>query len=109
MISNTQIINIARELGFDLVGFAKAEELRKESGNLERWLNRGYQAGMKYMERNTDKRKDVKEILPAAQSVISLGMNYYVNEKHQPEKGEVVGCEGAESGGETGISFKLGE
>lgn len=79
---NTQIINIAKELGFDLVGFSKADELKHESRNLKEWLNRGYQAGMKYMERNFEKRKDVKEILPNAKSVISLGINYYTDEKH---------------------------
>ncbi len=32
---------------------------------------------MDYMERNFEKRKDVKQILPDAKSVISLGLNYY--------------------------------
>src|SRR5690554_3283237 len=83
---NTQVINIAKELGFDLVGFSKAEELEEESGNLKEWLNRGYQAGMKYMERNFEKRKNVKEILPDAKSVISLGINYYTDNKHDEKE-----------------------
>jgi epoxyqueuosine reductase len=86
-MTNATIIEIASELGFDLVGFAKVEELKKETEKLALWLESGYQAGMKYMERNPDKRRDVKLILPSAKSVISLGMNYYTNNFHSHKKG----------------------
>lgn len=87
MLRNEDVVNVAKELGFELVGFAKAEPLTEETLKLEQWLNRGYQAGMGYMERNVEKRKDISEILPAAKSVISLGINYQSNEKHQPLDG----------------------
>ena len=51
------VIQKAKSIGFDLVGFAKAENLTNEIEKLEDWLNLGYQGGMSYMERNIDKRK----------------------------------------------------
>lgn len=86
MIDNSFIVNLAKKFGFELVGFAKAENLDAESKNLKEWLNAGYNAGMEYMRRNEDKRKDVKRILVNAKSVISLGINYYSPEQHSTEK-----------------------
>ncbi len=76
-ITNNLVIELAKNLGFDLVGFAPANLLTKGHNNLLKWLGNGYQAGMKYMENNLEKRKNVKEILSDAKSVISLGMNYH--------------------------------
>lgn len=81
-ITNAEVVELARNLGFDLVGFTPAEILTKEHDNLQRWLDKEYQAGMKYMENNIEKRRKVKEILRGAKSVISLGMNYHTNYKH---------------------------
>lgn len=75
-----RIISKAKELGFNLIGFAQYLILEEETNNLKVWLSSNYQAGMKYMERNVEKRKDVKQILADCKSVISLGMNYYVDE-----------------------------
>lgn len=86
-ISNQIVIEKARELGFDLIGFAKAERLKDESINLNKWLSRGYNAGMDYMNRNRDKREDVNLILPEAKSVISLAMNYYTDHSHNANSG----------------------
>jgi epoxyqueuosine reductase len=80
------VIEKAKELGFDLIGFAKAEPLIYERLKLQNWLHLGYQSGMDYMNRNLDKRKDVTFILPEAKSVISLAMNYYTNHHHSNRK-----------------------
>jgi epoxyqueuosine reductase len=90
-ITNQILIQKAKSIGFDLVGFAKADILNKESNQLKDWLDKNYQAGMDYMERNFDKRKNVKQILPEAKSVISLGLNYYTPEEYsnQINKGKV--------------------
>lgn len=87
-LTNDIVKKEARTAGFDLVGFAKAEELTEEIERLQEWLQRGYQSGMKYMERNLDKRKNVKEILSGARSIISLGLNYYTNEDYSNEPGK---------------------
>lgn len=81
-----KIISKAADLGFDLIGFTKYQILNKEVNNLEKWISKGYQAGMSYMERNIDKRKDAANIVENCESVISLGMNYFVDEdfdKHE--------------------------
>ena len=90
-INNEYVSDLVRSYGFDLVGFAEASRLDKESERLTEWLNQGYHAGMTYMQRNRNKRKNVKEILSSAKSVISLGMNYYTPDKHSEEnnKGKV--------------------
>jgi len=76
-LTNKIVIEKAKQVGFDLVGFAKVESLDKESENFQEWLDKKFQAGMEYMERNFEKRKDVAQILPNAKSVISLALNYY--------------------------------
>lgn len=81
-ITKEFVENTARELGFDLAGFAEVTELTTESERLAQWLNGSYHAGMKYMSENTEKRRNVRSILPGAQSIISLGMNYYTGYGH---------------------------
>ena len=78
-LTNQIVIEKAKELGFDLIGFAKADLLQTETEKLKVWLDKGFQATMDYMERNYEKRFDVNNILPNAKSVISLAMNYYTN------------------------------
>jgi len=86
-LTNQLVIDKAKQLGFDLVGFVKADLLIAETEKLQQWLDKGFQASMGYMEKNLDKRKDVKEILPIAKSVISLTLNYYTPENYSKEEG----------------------
>ncbi len=86
-ITNQKVNELAKSLGFDIVGFAKAEILSDDVKRLKKWLGNNLHAGMTYMERNLEKRLDVKNILPEARSVISLGMNYYLPEKFENKKG----------------------
>jgi epoxyqueuosine reductase len=90
-LTNQIVIEKAKQLGFDLVGFAKADLLDDESKKLKQWLDKEYQASMRYMEKNFHKRKNVKEILKSAKSVISLGLNYYSAENYSDEnnKGKI--------------------
>ncbi|MBK7104161.1 MAG: tRNA epoxyqueuosine(34) reductase QueG [Ignavibacteriae bacterium] len=80
LLFKEKIISKAKQLGFDLIGFSKYQTLEKEIQNLEKWLSKNYQAGMNYMEKNLDKKKDVNLILENCKSVISLGMNYFVKD-----------------------------
>jgi epoxyqueuosine reductase len=86
IITNEIVIQKAKVVGFDLVGFAKVDPLRKESGLLQEWLGKNYQAGMDYMSKNSDKREDVKKILPEAKSVVSLGLNYYTPDSYSNDE-----------------------
>jgi len=72
-----QIKAKALSLGFAKVGIARAERLTEDSEHLMEWLYRGYHGTMEWMSRNIDKRVDPQEILPNAQSIISVAMNYF--------------------------------
>jgi epoxyqueuosine reductase len=85
-LTNEIGIQKAKSIGFDLVGFAKAEKLENEVEKLKDWLKLGYQSGMSYMERNIEKRKDVSHILSDAKSIISLSLNYYTSHQHSNNK-----------------------
>ena len=85
-ISNEILIEEAKKQGFDLIGFAPSELLSEEIEKLERWLNENFHAGMEYMERNIEKKKDIRNLLPSAKSVISLGLNYYTPGKYSNDR-----------------------
>jgi len=76
----------AVEFGFQKIGITKAEPLEEEGERLEKWLARGYQGTMEWMNRNTEKRMDVTKILPDAKSIISVAMNYYTPHQHSEKE-----------------------
>jgi len=86
ILTNVVIVQKAKQIGFDIIGFAKADIIELESNRLTNWLEKNYQAGMDYMQKNFEKRKDVKQILPNAKSVISLGLNYYTPDSYSDNK-----------------------
>jgi epoxyqueuosine reductase len=71
------IKDYALQTGFSLVGIAEAVPLHAEMATFSEWLRRGYHAGMGYMERNDDKRFDVRNILPDVRSVLVVAQNYF--------------------------------
>ncbi|MBU0475837.1 MAG: tRNA epoxyqueuosine(34) reductase QueG [Bacteroidetes bacterium] len=91
LITNEIVIEKAKKIGFDLVGFSKFTTLNNEVDRLKDWLGNGFNSNMSYMERNIEKRFDIKEILPSAETVISLALNYYVkgNYSNKKEMGKV--------------------
>ncbi len=85
-IAHTDSISeIAKHVGFDAIGFAKAEALTEAYQHFVEWLDRGYHGTMGYMARNQEARADVSHIVPGAQSVIVVAKNYYTPFKHEPE------------------------
>ncbi|MCS5491112.1 tRNA epoxyqueuosine(34) reductase QueG [Algoriphagus limi] len=80
---------IARQLGFDFCGIAKAEFLEEEAPRLEEWLNRNYQGQMSYLANHFDKRLDPTKLVPGAKTVLSLIYNYYP-EKKLPENPDSI-------------------
>jgi len=84
----TRIKQYAHELGFCSVGIARAGRLEEESKRLQEWLDRGMHGTMRWMETTFDKRTDPRTILPDAQSVISVALNYYTKDR-QPPQGKV--------------------
>jgi epoxyqueuosine reductase len=78
--SNTQLIRQeAQRLGFDFIGFAKAEQMTEEARRLETWLNGEKHGKMAYLANHFDKRIDPRKLVENAKTVVSLTYNYFTN------------------------------
>ncbi len=70
----------AFEVGFDAVGIAKvpgSPRIKLRTDSLERWLQAGHQAKMEWMR--SPRRKNIENMLQGVQSVLAVGLNYYVD------------------------------
>jgi epoxyqueuosine reductase len=82
---HTQIVKkVAKKLGFDYCGIAKAVHLEDDARRLEQWLHQGMHGKMQYMENHFDLRVDPSKLVPGAKSVITLLKNYYPSAKQEP-------------------------
>ena len=68
------IRDAARRLGFELCGIAPAELDARNRAAYQRWLERGFQGEMAYMER--PERQDLRRVLQRVRSVVCVGMVY---------------------------------
>ncbi len=89
-----QIKDRALALGFDLVGVAPVHD-SPELALFERWIEAGYAGEMHYLSRNLARRRDVRQVLPGAQSVVVCGLNYdtdypYSTEQDDPTRGWIA-------------------
>lgn len=76
--THTQIVkNLAALCGFDYCGIAKAVPLDEDARRLESWLSQGMHGTMNYMENYFDLRVNPQKLVPGAESVITLLLNYY--------------------------------
>ncbi len=76
----------AHRLGFEFVGFARAERLDEEARRLEQWLQQGAHGRMAYMENHFDMRVDPTLLVPGAKTVICLTFNYFNPEKQEDKE-----------------------
>ena len=51
------------------------------------WLDAGHHGSMDWMARTPDRRKDPREVLPGARSIISVALNYYQESPPRPASG----------------------
>lgn len=82
-----QIKAKALEIGFHKVGVARAEELRDEQERLKVWLENGFHAEMRWIEREPEKRADPRLLFENAKSVIVVALNYFTPHKHEDRFG----------------------
>jgi epoxyqueuosine reductase len=64
-------------LGFEQIGFAKAQALDEEARHLEMWLNGGMHGTMAWLEGHFDKRIDPTKLVDGAKTVISVTLQYH--------------------------------
>jgi epoxyqueuosine reductase len=59
--TRAQVVMLARELGFDLCRFARAET-PEHAAEFRDWLDRGDAGEMNYLTRNSERRCDPRQI-----------------------------------------------
>lgn len=84
----TQLIHQeAHTLGFQHVGIAPAEAVQEEyAQSFRKWIASGLHGEMQYLANNLEKRLDPRLLMPEAQSIICLAINYYPVERIQDEE-----------------------
>jgi epoxyqueuosine reductase len=73
---------LSLEVGFHLVGFARAEALPPRT--LLDWLEAGMAADMDWMAERAADRLDPRRLLPGAQTVVALACNYFHHQEASP-------------------------
>jgi len=71
----SQIAARARKLGFDHVGFASAKPAA-HAEYLDSWLAQQFHGEMNYMARDPRRRKDPRALLPEANTIMVVALNY---------------------------------
>jgi len=86
-----QVKHRALELGFTAVGIASAAPHDADRVRLMDWLRCGYQASMRWMERDVERRVNPERSLQGVRSVVSVALNYFTPHQHRdtPECGKV--------------------
>ena len=90
MLHSKIIKQTALDLGFSACGVAKIEPAVSEIGYYDRWIAKGYQAGMHYMANHREIRLHPEELLEGARTIISVALNYYPAQKLQAEAPQIA-------------------
>jgi epoxyqueuosine reductase len=84
----------AAALGFDAIGFTRAQMPEKNQSGLREYLSAGHHGDMAWMAERAEQRADPKALWPEAVTVISLGLSYAppgdpLETLEQPEAGNI--------------------
>lgn len=79
MLTADQVKAKALELGFDVVGIARAGRA-KGAEDFQRWLEKDYFGDMAWIAKNPERRSDVRNVVEGAKSVVSVGLSYYMGD-----------------------------
>ncbi|MDR1878778.1 MAG: tRNA epoxyqueuosine(34) reductase QueG [Bacteroidales bacterium] len=86
-----QIKEKALEIGFSACGITDAGSLSSEQEtSFMDYLERGFHADMRYLQRNTDKRMHPQLLVEGAQSIIVVLLNYHHPEYHENRKSSYI-------------------
>lgn len=72
-----KLVEKSVELGFNKIGFTSVLGLEDKAELFRNWIAHGYNAGMKFFERNPETRVRPTDIVENAKTVIVLAMSYY--------------------------------
>jgi epoxyqueuosine reductase len=75
-LSSGLIKESAYELGADIAGIAVPSPVQNQA-KFKDWLNKGYAGEMTYLIRHQEERFNPGRLLMGAQSIITIGVNYY--------------------------------
>ncbi len=76
----------AMALGFSLFGTLRVTPSETHPIYV-RWLQQGYAGTMGYLERHRDLKRDVRTLLPEAQTLVALGIRYAPSDLPEPQPG----------------------
>jgi epoxyqueuosine reductase len=88
--TRSQLQQKLTELDFHKIGIARLSDWDHEPPtDLQTWLDNGYQADLAWM--NAPRRQDVRSLLPEAQSIICVALNYYTDHDrdHHPDHAKI--------------------
>ena len=74
-IAKSIIQFVARQLGFDDCRIATAHRAAHADVYLD-WISEGNAGDMHWLEKNTQRRCDPREVLPGCRSIVCLALNY---------------------------------
>ena len=80
----------AYKLGFGACGIAQVASADTEALYFDQWIAAGNHAGMQYMENYRALRLDPTDLIPGAQSIISVALNYYPTVKQAPDAPQIA-------------------
>lgn len=83
--AESQVKQLARDAGFDLVGIAGVTPHERSNRVFERWLDGGQHGEMAWLERHHERRGDPRTLLDGARSAICVAVNYY----HEIEREQI--------------------
>ena len=71
-----QLVSFARDIGFDSCRVAACDS-PEHANDFHEWLRDGAHGEMNYMQRGEEKRCDPQKVLPGAQTIVVLALNYF--------------------------------
>src|SRR3989338_8508902 len=76
-----KIIQEAKRIGFHLIGFTSATPL-SDIHFYEEWISKEYHADMDYLKRHLEKKRDPKQVMENAKSMMCVGLSYHNDQSH---------------------------
>lgn len=71
------IVEKARKLGFDEISFTGPLVAENIENKFAEWIGKNKHGNMQYLAKRIENKVELSSLLPGAQTVISLGMNYF--------------------------------